>query len=172
MSLTYDFDVIIEAASMLPDQVFLFAGGGSKAEAIETQVKVRGLSNVIFTGVLPHSDMPSIWAIADACIIALGDHSVAGGTLPAKMYEALATGTPIVAAIRGEGAAMIKQAGAGMIVPIADANAMANAVKTLADESDLRARMSHSARAFAEANLSPTRVKDAYFSIFQSVTNS
>ena len=49
----------------------------------------------------------------DVCLIALGDHSVAGGTLPAKLYEALATGTPVVAAIRGEGAALLEADGCG-----------------------------------------------------------
>ena len=121
MSLTYDFHVMLDAAALLPEMAFLFVGGGSQAAWVEAQARERHLDNVIFTGVLPHDAMPGVWAAADACLIALGDHSVAGGTLPAKLYEALATGTPTVAAIRGEGAALLAAAEAGVVVPIGDA---------------------------------------------------
>lgn len=170
MSLTYDFDTIIEAITQLPEMTFLFAGGGSKADTIKAEVEARKLQNVIFTGILPHAEMPKIWAAADACVIALGDHSVAGGTLPAKMYEAFATGTPVVAAIRGEGAEMLEQANAGIVVPIQAAQTMANALQKLANEPNLRQSMSNSGRKFAENNLAPSRVKDAYLSIFKMVT--
>ncbi len=170
MSLTYDFDIMIDAAAAMPDATFLFAGGGSKAAYVEQQVRERGLTNVIFTGVLPHTDMPAIWNAADACIIALRDHSVAGGTLPAKMYEALATGTPIAAAIRGEGAAMIERAKAGIIVPIGDSSAMVAALRRFVDDPAERAQFAANARAFAEANLSPERVKDAYFILFKDAS--
>ncbi len=128
------------------------------------------MDNVIFTGVLPHDAMAGVWAAADACLIALGDHSVAGGTLPAKLYEALATGTPTVAAIRGEGAALLESADAGIVVPIGDAAAMAAALRSLADNPDRRAAFSAAGRAYAEQNLAPEPVAQAYLEIFQNVT--
>jgi colanic acid biosynthesis glycosyl transferase WcaI len=170
MSLTYDFKTMIEAAAGLPEMRFLFVGGGSQAELIKGWANERGLQNVLFVGVLPHSEMPGVWAAADACLIALGDHSVAGGTRPAKLYEALATGTPVVAAIRGEGAALIAEAGGGIVVPIGDAPAMIAALKQLESSPDERASMSASGRAYAEANLSPEQVKRAYVEIFERVT--
>jgi glycosyltransferase involved in cell wall biosynthesis len=169
MSLTYDFDIMLEAAASLPEITFLFVGGGSQTERIESQVSDQKLNNVRFTGVLPHDDMPGIWAVADGCLIALGDHSVAGGTLPAKMYEALATGTPIVAAIRGEGAALLEQAGAGMVVPIGDPAPMVAALRALKDSPEQRAAMSAAGREYAETALSPERVKRAYVEIFERV---
>lgn len=167
MSLTYDFKTMIETAAALPEILFLFVGGGSQEQTIRGWVAERKLENVRFAGVLPHTDMPLVWAAADACLIALGDHSVAEGTRPAKLYEALATGTPVVAAIRGEGAALIEEAGAGIVVTIGDAQAMAAALKQLAASPDERKALAQRERAYAEANLSPEQVKNAYFDVFE-----
>jgi putative colanic acid biosynthesis glycosyltransferase WcaI len=169
MSLTYDFDILLDAAAALPEIAFLFVGGGSQAAHVEEQVRECGLSNVQLAGVLPHEQMPGIWAAGDVALIALGDHSVAGGTRPAKLYEALATGTPVVAAIRGEGAALIEDAQAGIVVPIGDSEAMIAALQRLKDSPELRGQMSAAGRAYAEASLSPEPVKRAYVEIFGRV---
>ena len=169
MSLTYDFDILLDAAAALPEVIFLFAGGGSQAAHVEQQIRERGLSNVQLVGVLPHEQMPGIWAAGDVALIALGDHSVAGGTRPAKLYEALATGTPVVAAIRGEGAALVEEAQAGIVVPIGDSAAMIAALRRLKDSPEQRAQMAAAGRAYAEAALSPEPVKRAYVEIFERV---
>lgn len=167
MSLTYDFRTMIEAAVGLPEMCFLFVGGGSQEQVVKSWVAERGLENVQFAGVLAHDEMPRVWAAADVCLIALGDHSIASGTRPAKLYEALATGTPVVAAIRGEGAALLDEASAGIVVPIGDAPAMIGALKRLEASPDERERMAARGRAYAEANLSPEQVKRRYVEVFE-----
>lgn len=169
MSLTYDFDLMLNAAARLPDVIFHFVGAGSQFEHVSAQVETRRLANVILAGMLPHQRMPDVWASADAALIALGDHSVAGGTLPAKLYEALATGTPIIAAIRGEGETLLRQADAGIVVPIGDADALVSAVRALADDPARRARLSAAGRRYAEAHLSPERVKSTYLSLLNAI---
>jgi glycosyltransferase involved in cell wall biosynthesis len=170
MSLTYDFQTILESAALAPELRFVFVGGGSQEESIRQGIASRGLTNVKLLGILPHSDMPAIWAAADACVIALGDHSVAAGTLPAKMYEALSTGTPVIAAIRGEGAALLENTKAGVVVPIGDSQAMAQALKALALNPEKQTEMQRAGRTYAEEKLSPQRVKNAFVEIFESVT--
>lgn len=167
MSLTYDFAPILAAAEALPDAAFLFVGGGSQEDSVRATAAARGLNNIIFAGVLPHNAMPDVWAAGDLCLIAMGDHALAAGTRPAKLYEALATGTPAVAAIRGEGAAVVNESGGGIVVPIGDHAAYAEAVRTLAESPAIRAEMSRAGRAYAEANLSPERVKEAYMSVIR-----
>lgn len=170
MSLTYDFDVMLDAAQALPDATFLFVGGGSRAAYLEAQVQERGLTNVMFKGVLPHDQMPGIWAASDVCLVALGDHSVAGGTRPAKLLEALATGTPVVAAIRGEGASLLEQHESGIVVPIGDASALTTTLAALRDNPTRRAQLAANGRAYAEAHLSPRHVKQAYLDILLQVS--
>lgn len=167
MSLTYDFQLIIDVATALPEYTFFFAGGGSQADYIQREVESRNLRNVVLAGVLPHEQMPAVWAAADACLIALADHSVAGGTRPAKMYEAMASGTPIVAAIRGEGATLLEQAGAGIVTPIGEPGATVTALRRLAEHPDERQRMAASGRAYAEAHLSPATNAQAYLTVLK-----
>ncbi|MBN1309943.1 MAG: hypothetical protein JXB30_00900, partial [Anaerolineae bacterium] len=84
---------------------------------------------------------------------------------------AMATGTPIVAAIRDEGEALLKEAGAGIAVPIGDVEAMIHAVQTLVRDRSARELFSKKGRAYAEANLSPERVKQSYLNILEGVRN-
>lgn len=169
MSLTYDFDTIVDTAARLPEIVFLFVGDGSQAGKVSEQIAARKLTNAQMLGVLPHDQMPTIWQAADASVIALGDHSLAEGTRPAKMYEALATGTPIVAAIRGEGAALLEASGGGIVTPPGDRCAFARALQGLAEQPERRSAMQRAGRAYAEKHLAPERVKSAFVEIFQRV---
>jgi glycosyltransferase involved in cell wall biosynthesis len=168
-SLTYDFDLILGAAARLPEVLFLFAGGGSQAEYIRTKVQNNALHNVCLLGVLPHMAIPSVWAVADVSLLAMRDHSVAGTTIPAKVYESLATGTPLVAAIRGEAAALINNAGAGIVVPIGDIEGYAAAISDLATSVNKKTALSQAGRDYGERTLSPYAVKNAYFSIMAKV---
>lgn len=163
MSLTYDFDILLETAKAIPDMLLVFAGSGSQFEA--TRAKAEALTNVLFLGVIPHDRMPELWAAADLCLIALRDHSVAGGTLPAKMYEAIATGVPIVAAIRGEGEEMLLSAGAGYPVPIGDSAAMISAIERLRADTALRAQSSKAAREYAEKHFQVDHITQAYLDV-------
>lgn len=167
MSLTYNFAPILDAAAALPDVCFVFAGGGSQASVIESQISARKLENVRLLGVLPHSEVPRIWAAADLCLISLASHSVAEGTRPAKMYEAFSTGTPVVAAIRGEGAALLREANAGIVVEVGDSEGYIAALRDLKDNPTARQAMSAAGRSYAEAALSPQTVKNAYMSILE-----
>ncbi len=171
MSLAHDFDLILDVAAALPEMVFVFAGGGSQMEYIKDRIAKQCLNNVILTGILPHSDMPTLWAATDVCLISLKDHPLFSGALPSKMFEALATGTPVVAAIRGEGTALLEQNQAGIVVPIGDASAMIAALKKLEESSELRAQLAANGRIYAERYLSPERVKQAYLDLFSRVSH-
>ena len=168
MSLTYDFDVILEAAAALPQFKFFFVGGGSQAGYVEEQVRERGLDNVVLAGIFPHDQMPEAWAAADVCLISMGDHSLADSTLPAKLYEAFATGTPVVAGIRGEGAALIEEASAGIVIPVGASAALADALRELAESPEKRQALSAGARAYAEAHFAPEQVKARYAEVLES----
>lgn len=172
ISLMYDFECMLDVAAALPEVKFLFAGGGTQAPFIEEQVTARGLSNVVLTGVLPHDDMPAVWAGIDVLLLSLKAHPLFEGQLPAKMFEAMATGTPVVAAARGEARDLLTQTGAGIVVPIGDRQGMIDALRQLANTPERLQAMGTAGRAYAEAHLAPERVKAAFVEIFERVTGS
>lgn len=170
MSLTYDFEVMLDAAGLLPQVTFLFVGDGSQAGYVRE--RAAALPNVVLTGTLPHEQMPGAWAAADMTLIAMRDTSLAAGTRPAKLYEALASGVPAVAAIRGEGAALIEEAGGGMVVPLRDPAALAAALWALADDPARRAALSAAGRTYAERHFAPEAVAAAYLRVLEKAHTS
>jgi glycosyltransferase involved in cell wall biosynthesis len=104
--------------------------------------------------------------------VALADHSVAGGTLPAKLVESMACGVPVVAAIRGEGAALIEASGAGVTTPIGDADAYANAIRVLTDDRSRVQALGAAARRCAEREFAATEVARRYLDLMQALIDA
>ncbi len=171
MSLAHDFELIMDVAEALPDYKFLFAGGGSRLPYVEEQIRARKLQNVILTGILPHTDMPAIWAASDVCLIAFKDHELFEGALPTKMFEAMATATPVVAATRGEAQDVLEATNAGIATSPGDRQAMIAAFRRLANLPEQTKKMGEAGWGYAQEHLSPERIKRAFLDIFRRVTS-
>ena len=72
------------------------------------------------------------------------------------MYEAMASGTPVVAAICGDGEELLRLSGAGIAVPIGDRDATIQALQSFAVKPEAREGASARGRAYAETYLSLT----------------
>jgi glycosyltransferase involved in cell wall biosynthesis len=72
-----------------------------------------------------------------------------------------------VAAIRGEGAALLNEARAGIVTPIGDSAGYTAAVRSVAENHEQRVAMGQAGRRYAEAALSPQAVKEAYLTILE-----
>lgn len=91
--------VLIDAASELPENIFVYVVGGSKEEFINI-TKIKQLpSNLIFSGEKLYIDMP-IWLSAADALLVLGtkyDNQSYYYTSPMKIFEYLAMKRPIIA---------------------------------------------------------------------------
>jgi glycosyltransferase involved in cell wall biosynthesis len=86
---------------------------------------------------------------ADICLVSLRDVPLFSSFIPSKMFEYLAAGKPVVAALTGEAAQILREAGA-WVVPPADSGAMAAAVRTLAADPERRQAMGQQGRCYVE----------------------
>jgi colanic acid biosynthesis glycosyl transferase WcaI len=68
---------------------------------------------------------------ADAALVALRPEPAFAMTIPGKVQTYLAAGKPILAMIDGEGAEVVRVAGAGLTAPAGDAAGLARAVRQL-----------------------------------------
>jgi glycosyltransferase involved in cell wall biosynthesis len=75
--------------------------------------------------------MPDYFAHADAMLVSLRKDPIFALTIPAKVQSYLACGKPIIAALDGEGAAVVTEAGAGIAVGAENPRALADAVLKL-----------------------------------------
>jgi glycosyltransferase involved in cell wall biosynthesis len=94
--------------------------------------------------------MPRYLSLADALLVSLRRNESFASTVPAKLQTSLAVGRPILAALEGEGARIVRDARAGVVVEPENARALADGVRALMTASaEARAEMGRSGRAYA-----------------------
>jgi glycosyltransferase involved in cell wall biosynthesis len=122
---------VIEAAALVrtnPKIQLVIVGTGPKEEELKRLAQSRGVQNVVFLGRRHYWEMPKINDLADVLLIHLKDLDFMHATIPGKTQVSLASGRPILMAVRGDAADLVREAGAGVICepenPMAIAKAM------------------------------------------------
>ncbi|HSD60199.1 MAG TPA: glycosyltransferase family 4 protein, partial [Burkholderiales bacterium] len=151
------FETILAAAERLrgqPDIHWVVLGEGRQSAWVAQEVERRGLSGrVHLLGRHPTESMPGWFAHAGAMLVTLKRDPVLAVTVPAKVQSYMACARPIVAALDGEGARVIRSAGAGIAAPAEDAEGLARAVTDMYRMTDAERRaMGARGRQFFEAH--------------------
>lgn len=126
--------VITEVADLLKTHKeirLVVFGSGSELEWMRTRIAELGLSNLFLAGRYPVEAMPNLLSRADALLATLSDRQIFAATVPNKIQAYMAVGRPIIASMNGEGARLVKEAGAGIAVPAEDGPALAKAILNL-----------------------------------------
>jgi len=124
-------DTVLEAAALLegePDLRFVLVGGGIETPRLEEEIERRGLKNVVLLPRRPVEEVGELLALADVVLVHLRDDPLFAITVPSKTQSYLMSGRPILMGVRGDAAAMVEAAGAGLTFPPEDARALAAAV--------------------------------------------
>lgn len=130
----------------------LLAGEGRLRESLERRAREAGLgSAVIFAGFV--SDVESVYAAGDLYIF---PSLVEGGG--SSLLRAMAFGLPVLALARGGVTEIIEDGGNGILVGQASAQALAWAAKGMLGDSELRERLSRTARETVAARYSADRM--------------
>ena len=127
-----DFETIITAAELIKDQKnikWVIIGEGRMLPWVKDQVNKRGLSNTVYLmGRYPAEMMPRFFALSDALLVSLKKEPIFSLTIPAKIQSYLACAKPIIAALDGEGAEVVKESGAGLACPAEHPDALSKTV--------------------------------------------
>jgi glycosyltransferase involved in cell wall biosynthesis len=127
-------ETLVEVADKLrglPGLKIVLVGSGSMLSWIESQKQSRALDNLILAGRFPASEMPHFFSRAAGLLVTLKQNEAFSYTIPSKVQAYLAAGRPIIAALDGEGARIVQEAGAGLTSPAQDAEGMANSIEQL-----------------------------------------
>lgn len=166
-------DTILAAAELLRDERairFVLVGDGSRAAWLRDAIERRGLTNVSTPGRFSPEVMPGIFAQASALLVTLNRNPIMSLTVPSKVQTYLAAGRPIIAALDGEGARVVRDAGAGIACSAEDAVALAQAVLTLRDASpEEREQMGAAGRAYHAQHFSPHLLNGQLIGYFRAV---
>jgi glycosyltransferase involved in cell wall biosynthesis len=159
------FETILAAAEALksrPEIQWIVLGDGHQRHWVEREIERRNLTGCVrLLGHLPAAKMPTYFALADALLVTLRDDPVFSLTIPSKIQSYQACGRPIVAALNGEGARIIQEAGCGLTCPAGDAGGLAKAVLDLYQmPHGERDRMGARGRAYFLAHFERERLLD------------
>ena len=155
-------DAVLDAATRLRDLDgvrFVLVGSGQRSEELAMLVGSRGLLNVMLPGRYLPAQMPAILAQAQALLVSLVDDPAMALTVPSKIQSYLAAGKPVIAALHGDGARVVKEAGAGIACAADDGLALAQAVRRLhAMSSTELAAMGEAGRRYHDAHYAPAHL--------------
>jgi glycosyltransferase involved in cell wall biosynthesis len=168
-------NVIDSAALLRGDESigFVLVGGGVAENRLRSRVAELGLDNVRFVPSQPFGRMSDVLALGDVQLISLKDIPLLRSTLPSKVQANMAAGRPIIGAVAGDAATVIKSSGAGFVSAPEDPVALAEAVRRMAQLSAQdRGAMGVRARDYYLEHFSERVVGDHLSQILTSASRS
>jgi glycosyltransferase involved in cell wall biosynthesis len=172
LGLVQGLETVIDAADRLrgSNVRIVLVGDGSDRVRLGEDARRRNLSNVVFAGRHPASAMPDFYRAADALLVHLRPSLIAGIAIPTKVLAYLAAGKPVVCAVPGATAELIRDAGAGPVLPPGHPQALADAILDLAGKDPLeRRRLGENGRRYLAEHFRREHVIDEYESTLREV---
>jgi teichuronic acid biosynthesis glycosyltransferase TuaC len=119
--------LIVAALPQLPGVSLFVAGGGpEKNRLMELATRLGVADRVRLLGVVPHGDLPGLYAAADASVLASSREGWAN-----VLLESMACGTPVVATRIWGTPEVVASADAGVLMPDRSADGVAAGVRHL-----------------------------------------
>ncbi len=171
-----ELQVVLKAAKILKDVGeirFALIGDGIDLPNLEAEAKRRSLTNVLFIARQPATEMPRFFAWADALLVHLRDEPLFRITIPSKTLAYLACGRPIVCAMAGDAADVVRQSKAGVVCPPGNPTALAEAIRSLyAMEPSKREELGRAGRGAFLKEYACQVLMDRYERLFESIARS
>lgn len=147
---------VLDAAERLrsDDRIrFLFVGAGAERQMLIDEATRRKLPNVVFGEAQPKEAMPRVWSLCSVALVHLKDSLAFAEVIPSKIFEAMGMGLPLLmVSPEGEASRIVEGDGAGLWVPAAKPDALAEAAARLAGDETLRRTLAEASLAAAPAH--------------------
>jgi glycosyltransferase involved in cell wall biosynthesis len=156
MGQAHDLYTVLRAARRLNDDLqirFVFFGDGKERPNLQREAQRLGLKNVLFAGVCPKKEMPSVVASADVCLAILQNVPMFRTTYPNKVFDYMAAGRATVLVIDGVTRDVIESSNGGVFVEPGNDELLAKTILGLSKEPGHVKRMGENARAYLVKNL-------------------
>ena len=128
---------VVRAAALLPPGSGLLIsliGDGADRQRLRELAKSLDVDDRIqFVDRHPAEEMPALMEASDALLVHLKNDPMAHWVIPTKIFAYLSAAKPILMAMEGEAADLVRESGAGLVIPPSDAAALAKAICSLRD---------------------------------------
>lgn len=157
---------LLDAAALLQndqDILIVIVGEGLKKDSLVEKAEKMKLTNILFTGFLPHEDIPFLFASADLLLVPV-DVNKSELSLPSKLYNCMASGRPILslAPNNSEIDSFVKDSGCGVSVAPGDINKIKDVILELKADPGYRSKMGERGRDYVLNNFSKDKVLKVY----------
>ena len=159
--LAQGLDRLFDLAASLPPEVpgrLVLVGDGPLRAALAARIEREGIHRVRLLPAQPRERVPALLAAADVAVASLGLRLE--GAVPSKIYEAMASGLPLLLIAEGEAVRRVEHAECGIAVPPGDLAAAVDAWARLASDPELRARLGAAGRRAAETTYDRSRIAE------------
>jgi glycosyltransferase involved in cell wall biosynthesis len=149
-----DMPTVVAAAEALvaaePTATWLFLGHGYHTPLVEAAA-VRWPGRIRLVGGQPRHAVFSWFALAEVAVVSFLDIPVLDTNSPAKLYDALAVGTPIIVTNKGWTKTLVEQHGCGWYTPAGDVSSLVATLRAVLADPSAREAAGQRGRALALA---------------------
>jgi glycosyltransferase involved in cell wall biosynthesis len=170
--LSHGLGAVLDAAEVRPAVSFLLVGDGADRDRLVAERDRRDLRNVIMRPSVSKSEVPGVYAAADACLVPLRDVPIFETFVPSKLFEVLAAGRPVIGAVRGEARDILNRSGGALVVDPERGDQLAAAIDRLQSDAALRADLARHGRAFAQQEYDRDMLAWRYLDLLQEVVHT
>jgi glycosyltransferase involved in cell wall biosynthesis len=156
MGQAHDLYTVLRAAKRLNDESkirFVFFGDGKERPNLQLEAQRLNLENILFAGVCPKKEMPSVVASADVCLAILQNISMFRTTYPNKVFDYMAAARPTVLVIDGVIREVIESSGGGVFVAPGNDELLAKTILELSKDPARVKKMGENARTYLVKHL-------------------
>ncbi len=173
IGLAQGLDHAVDAARLLADTPqparVLLVGSGPAVARLQERASRGAVANLEFWPRVDQDHAADWMAAADALVVSLANLEMLAQFVPSKLYDAMASGRPVLLGARGEAQTMLETAGAGIAYAPESATGLADAVRRLQRDPDLCARLGRRGAAFARQHCDRAQHARALVALLQDV---
>jgi glycosyltransferase involved in cell wall biosynthesis len=175
MGMAHGLQTVVEAAARLrtsdPQVTFLLVGEGAEKEKIKALARSRDLDNMLFIDQQVRERIPDFICASDACLVSLRKTELFKTVIPTKMLEFMSCARPVIVGVDGQARKIIEDAQAGIFVEPEESSDLADAIRRLASDADLRMRLGANGRRHILDKFSRRRTAETYIQVLQELTS-
>lgn len=159
-------DTLLRAMVRLGPRVRLWLAGPGDPGPWKALASRLGLASdrVEFLGRVPYQAMPNLYRQVDAVVLPSFAESC-----PLVALEAMACGTPIIAADSGGVTEIVRDGETGWLFPRGDVDALVERIETVLSDSGRAKHVSAQAREWVQANASIARMAEQTFGFYNTI---
>ena len=173
--LAHGLESVVEAARLagqtddLTAVHFITVGAGAKFDKIKALAS--DLDNFTMIGQVSRADILRYWSLLDASLIHLKASPLFESVIPSKMFEAMAMGVPLLHAVGGESADIVRSSRSGICFAAEQPEALLSAIRQISTDKDAYQQMKTSCLSSAQ-NYNRASLADRMADCLQEVVNS